>query len=132
MAYIMPTALELSRKERRRYIDAASRRRPLPGPSEEQKEEHRVLLIKVREAAKELKERFGVDRVVLFGSLVQAHWYSSTSDVDLAVRGLKRQDYWEALKVAEDIIGDRNIDLVEIETAFESLRSSIDRYGFEL
>ena len=128
----MPTALELTRKEWRKYVDAASRRPPLPGPTAQEKEERDLLLLQVRKAAKELKKRFGVDRVVLFGSLVQVQWYSSTSDVDLAVQGLRPQDYWGALKLVEDIINNRHIDLVEVEAASESLRSSIDRSGVEL
>lgn len=32
----------------------------------------------------------------------------------------------------EEVIGDRVVDLIEIETAEESLRQAIERYGVEL
>jgi hypothetical protein len=53
--------------------------------------------------------------------------------VDLAVEGLKSgKDYWEAWRVVEEIIADRLVDLIEIETAGESLRQAIQRHGAEL
>ena len=128
----MATALELTRKEWRKFVDAASKRPPFPGPTAKEQAERDVLLIRVKEAAKELKKQFGVDRVMLFGSLVEQQWYSANSDVDLAVHGLKPKDYWQALRVVENIIDNRNIDLVEIEAASQSLRDSIDRFGVEL
>jgi len=54
------------------------------------------------------------------------------SDVDLAVEGLIGEDYWRAWRLAEEIIGDRPVDLIEMETAGESLRRAIQRYGVEL
>jgi predicted nucleotidyltransferase len=41
-----------------------------------------------------LKEEFAVSQVVLFGSLAHQHWFSSTSDIDLAVWGLAKDDYF--------------------------------------
>ena len=79
-----------------------------------------------------LKARFGVRRVVLFGSLAHAAWFVPDSDVDLAVEGLAGDDYWRAWRQIEEIIGDRPVDLIEIEMAGESLRRAIQRYGVEL
>jgi len=79
-----------------------------------------------------LKARFGVRRVVLFGSLAHAAWFVPDSDVDLAVEGLVDGDYWEAWRLVEEVIGDRPVDLIEIERAGESLRRAIERYGVEL
>ena len=36
------------------------------------------------------------------------------------------------VREAEEIIGDRLVDLIEIETAGESLQRAIERYGVEL
>jgi predicted nucleotidyltransferase len=69
---------------------------------------------------------------VLFGSLAHEAWFAPDSDVDLAVEGLASDDYWRAWRLAEEIIGDRLVDLIEIETAGESLRRAIERYGIEL
>jgi len=87
---------------------------------------------RVREAARILKSRFGARRVVLFGSLAHEAWFMPDSDVDIAVEGLAGDEYWQAWKAVEEIIGDRPVDLIEIERAGEPLRRAIERYGVEL
>jgi predicted nucleotidyltransferase len=87
---------------------------------------------RVRQAADALKARFGVRRVVLFGSLAHEAWFVPDSDVDLAVMGLRTEDYWRAWRLAEDIIADRPVDLIDVETAVDSLRRAIERHGVEL
>ena len=128
----MPTALELGREGWKPYLEAA-RRRPAPPelpPAEQQ--ERKQLLSRIREAAAVLKTRFGARRVVLFGSLAHAAWFTPDSDVDLAVEGLTAQDYWQAWRLLEEMISDRSVDLVDVDTAGESLRQAIERYGVEL
>lgn len=128
----MPTTLELTREGRKRYLEAARRR---SAPAELTLAEGRAregLLGRIREAAAVLKSRFGVRRVVLFGSLAHAAWFMPDSDVDLAVEGLVGQAYWQAWRLLEEVIGDHPVDLIEIETAGESLRRAIQRYGVEL
>jgi predicted nucleotidyltransferase len=70
--------------------------------------------------------------VILFDSLAHAAWFMPDSDVDLVVEGLVGDDYWQAWRLVEEIIGDRPVDLIEIETVSESLRRAIQRYGVEL
>ena len=128
----MPTALELTREGWRSYLEAA-RRRPAPPevtPAERRARER--LLERVREAAAVLKARYGARRVVLFGSLAHAAWFMPDSDVDLVVEGLAGDDYWRAWRLVEEIIGDRPVDLIEIEIVGESLKRAIQRYGMEL
>jgi predicted nucleotidyltransferase len=128
----MPTALELTRKGWRHYIEAASRRPALPELTPEEKRERKQLLAKIQEVATMLKSRFAVRRVVLFGSLAHTSWFTPGSDVDLAVEGLDTKGYWQAWRLAEEIIGDHPVDFIEIETAMESLKQAIQRYGVEL
>ena len=128
----MPTALELTRKGWKPYLEAARNRPAPPEPTMEERGERARLLARVREAAAALKARFGVRRVVLFGSLAHGAWFVPDSDVDLAVEGLASTDYWRAWRLVEEIIGDRLVDLIEIEKAGESLRRAIERYGIEL
>ena len=128
----MPTALELTREGWKSYLEAARRR---PGPSEPTPAERQVreqLLDRVREAAILLKTRFGARRVILFGSLAHASWFVPDSDVDLVIEGVAGDDYWQAWRLVEEIIGDRPVDLIEIETVGESMRRAIQRYGMEL
>lgn len=128
----MPTALELTREGWRSYLEAARRR---PAPPEVTSAERRArerLLDRVREAAAVLKARYGARRVVLFGSLAHAAWFVPDSDVDLAVEGLAGDDYWRAWRLVEEIIGDRPVDLIEIEMVGESLKRAIQRHGIEM
>jgi predicted nucleotidyltransferase len=87
---------------------------------------------RIRKAAAILETRFGARRVLLFGSLAQPLWFRADSDVDLAVEGVKVQDYWTAWQAVEEIIDDRPVDFIEMETAGKSLRQTIQDYGLEL
>ena len=129
----MSTALELSRKDWKTYLKAASRRADLPDElTQEERSERERLLGRIRDAAALIKERFGAKRIVLFGSLAHASWFVHDSDVDLAVQGLVGDDYWKAWGLAEKIVKDRPVDFIDIETARESLKRAIERYGIEL
>jgi len=129
----MPTALELTRNGWKSYLEGARRRLVVPDLTDAEKREREQLLGRVRKAAEALKNQFGARRVLLFGSLAQPFWFKQDSDVDLAVEGLKSgKDFWEAWHVVEEILADRLVDLIEIETAGESLRHAIQRYGSEL
>lgn len=128
----MSTALELGREGWKPYLEAVRRRPEPPELTPADQREREQLLARIREAADELKTRFGAQRVVLFGSLAHVAWYTSKSDVDLAVEGLSGKDYWEAWRLLEEMVSDRPVDLVDIETAGESLRQVIERKGIEL
>ena len=52
--------------------------------------------------------------------------------VDISALALGGDQYWDAWRVAEDMIGDRVVDLVEIETAKQSLRRAIEQHGIDL
>ena len=127
----MATALELSREGWKPYIDAARRRRT-PHPTEDESSVRDELVGRARMVATVLKGRFRARRVVLFGSLAQKQWFGPHSDVDLAMEGVSSNQYWDAWRVAEDMIGDRVVDLVEIETAKQSLRRAIEQHGIDL
>jgi predicted nucleotidyltransferase len=128
----MPIASEITLEERRRYIEAFKNRPTLPEPSQEEETEYRQSLSLVREAANVLKERFGVKHVILIGSLAHGAWFTQKSDIDLIADGLKGDKYWQAWKLLEKLIPGRTIDLIEMETAGESLKRAISRYGMEL
>ena len=128
----MATALELKSKGWGRYIDKLSQRPPKPPLSPEQEEERKSLLLRVQQAAEMLKSRYQVSRVVLFGSLAHKSWFISGSDVDLAVEGLKSKEYWQAWRDVEEIIGDKPVDFIEIETAGDSLKRTIDTHGVDI
>lgn len=128
----MPTALELTREGWKSYLETARRRADSPGLTPTERRTRERLLERVREAAIALKIRFGARCVILFGSLAHAAWFMPDSDVDMVVEGLAGDDYWQAWRLVEEIIADRPVDLIEIETASESLQRAIRRHGVEL
>lgn len=128
----MSLALELTPADLKRYRDAARRRAASRTLTPADAAARDDLLKRVRSAAATLKTRYGAKRVILFGSLAHEAWYVADSDVDLAVEGLAGDTIWRAWRAVEEIIGDRPVDLVEVETARESLRNVIERTGVPL
>jgi predicted nucleotidyltransferase len=94
--------------------------------------EREEILARVQEVSEVLKNRFKAKRVILFGSLAHYAWFTEDSDVDLVVEGLMSRNYWKAWKIAEEIIHDRPVDLIEVETCSDSLKRAIERYGIEI
>lgn len=128
----MPTALELTREEWESYLRDGVRRAAPAAPDPGAVKQREALLERVRKAAAQLKARFGVRRVVLFGSLAHEAWFLDDSDVDLAVEGLRSADFWAAWRLAEEVIAVRRVDLVDYEAASDGLRAAIDRHGVEM
>ena len=128
----MPTALELTREQWQPYIEAARHRVKRPKLTVAEQNEREQLLNRVRQVATELKTQFMAERVILFGSLANSDWFSPTSDVDLAVDGLLPDTYWQAWRLAEEIIPNHPVDFVDLKTVKESLRLAILRDGIEL
>jgi predicted nucleotidyltransferase len=125
----MTTILDLTREELDRYRNAARRRAMALRLTPSEVAARDDLLKRVRAAAATLRTRYGAKRVILFGSLAHEAWFSADSDVDLAVEGLTGDSYWQAWRAVEEIIEDRPVDLIDVETARDSLRSAIERSG---
>ena len=128
----MQTALELGRKGWERYLKSGRHKLPKTKLSSSEQKERNRLLNQIQKAADEIKSRFNVRRIVLFGSLAHEGWFVSDSDVDLAVEGIQGDDYWLAWRIVEETIKDRSVDFIEIESSGIALRQAIDRYGLEL
>jgi len=128
----MPTALQLSRDGWQSFVNAARRRGPSSPPSSDEADKRAELLNRIRRAARVLRESFPVGRIILFGSLAHGGWFSPDSDVDLAVEGLAPAHYWKAWRLLEDILADRSVDLIDLDTAGASLRQAIARQGISL
>lgn len=128
----MSTALELGREGWRRYLKGVRRSASVSKDTSAEWQEREDLMARTRKAAEAAKTQCGARRVVLFGSLAHEGWLGSDSDVDLAVEGLVGEAYWEVWRLAEEIIGDRRVDLIDMDAAGRSLRQAIERYGVEL
>lgn len=83
-----------------------------------------------RKCAVTLKEEFGADRVVLFGSMLDLERMWWNSDIDLAVWGLPEKDFFKA-GAAIEWGHDFSIDLVEIQHARPHILKAIEQ-GIEL
>jgi predicted nucleotidyltransferase len=59
-------------------------------------------LKKGEECARMLKERFGVKKVYLFGSVTGSSPWHERSDLDIAVEGLAPEDYFRALSALDE------------------------------
>lgn len=83
-----------------------------------------------RQAAEKLKTEFGVERVLVFGSLTQADRFTQWSDIDLAVWGLIDRNWLRASAAVR--VGDIEINLVDVQTCTPEVLASIEREGVPL
>ena len=123
------TALELSPEELKKYRPLEAIRRRRVETRVEVAERRRRALIVARKAAKLLKEKFGAKEVILFGSLSRRGSFTLYSDIDLAVRGIPSDRFYEAIGVIITFDMEFDIDLVESETCPAALRASIEKDG---
>jgi predicted nucleotidyltransferase len=77
--------------------------------------------------AKLLREQFGVQRVILFGSAAgDAPWHSR-SDLDLVVEGLRPENHLAALNSCYELLPPGlELDLIPVESAWPELRARIE------
>jgi predicted nucleotidyltransferase len=83
-----------------------------------------------RQCSRVLKEQFGVSRVVLFGSMLNAQKMSPRSDIDLAVWDLPESDLFRA-GAAIERGHEFDVDLVEVQKAKPHILKAIEK-GVEL
>lgn len=84
------------------------------------------------QAAKVLKNDFGAEQVIAFGSLVREGLFDRHSDIDLAVTGLAAHSYCRAYVMAWQAVGDFALDLIELEYCPPNIRESILQAGVVL
>lgn len=87
-----------------------------------------------RAVANLLRADYGATRVVVFGSLVRKTLFTPWSDIDLAVWGIKPEQYFSAAGAAMDIGLDSGIkvDLVEPETCSKEFQADIEVDSIEI
>ena len=119
------TAIPLSKMQS--YILTAKRREQ---SRMEKLAQHRAQGMEVaQKAANQLKQEFGAERVVLFGSVLGKGFHEA-SDLDLAVWGLPESLYLKAIARLDGLDGFA-IDLVEAQHAPPHIADAI-RDGMEL
>lgn len=101
-------------------------------------EQHELMLRKdrawetARRAAILLKEKFGVSRVVIFGSLVHKGCFTRWSDVDIAAWGISPEDTFRAMSTVMDVAADIEVNLIDVGVCHPALLDVIEREGIEL
>ena len=126
------TALELSPQAWQAYRpDQMSRR--LSGPADPGTRLRRQRAWRAaRQAAQVLREQFGAQRVVIFGSLAQRGWFTRWSDIDLAAWGVPDERFYLAVATITALSPAFKVDLIDPETCRPRLRQAIEREGIEL
>ena len=120
------TALDLTADELRSY-------RPDRKPAEHQMGTLWAEAWEVaRTAARLLRERFGVKRVIAFGSLVHRERFGRWSDIDLAAWDIPADQFYRAVAVVTGISPDFEVNLVDPAGCRSSVRQSIEREGIDL
>ncbi len=84
-----------------------------------------------RKCANFLKQKYGVTKVVLFGSLLNHEDMNPHSDIDLAVWDLPEQDYFKAVGFLIELANSFSIDLVEVQNVRPYILEAIQE-GLEL
>lgn len=84
-------------------------------------------------AAEILGNEFGVVRVFLFGSLLDKDDFTTHSDIDLGVEGLKTELYFKALsRIWAVLPRGVSLDLIPMEDAAPHIKSNIFTAGIIL
>lgn len=79
-----------------------------------------------QQCAQFLKERFNVDNVYIFGSVVGDGVWHKRSDIDIAVEGLPNKDYMQALFDVYDLLpSGLDLDLITLEKASFRLKERV-------
>jgi predicted nucleotidyltransferase len=85
-----------------------------------------------RKAAQLLRDRYDVSRVRVFGSLVHEGRFHPSSDIDLAVEGLKPADYWEALTSVMFLDDQISVGMVDRATCRPGIWSVVEEEGIDV
>jgi len=83
-------------------------------------------------AAQLLKDSFGAQRVVVFGSLLQPERFHLRSDVDLAVWGLTSTTWLKAMAAVHALSDTIELNLVDVGVCSSELYAVIEREGIAL
>jgi predicted nucleotidyltransferase len=85
-----------------------------------------------RRAATLLKDEYGVQRVVVFGSLTHPDRFTRWSDVDLAAWGLTSTNWLRAIGAVRELSDEVELNLVDVTCCSPELLAAIEREGVPL
>jgi predicted nucleotidyltransferase len=103
---------------------------------EREKEEKRrrdLAIKKAKSVAKTLKERYQAEEIILFGSLIwRTDFLWTGTDIDLIVKGLEDERYFEILADISRISHPFHVDLIPFEKAWPSMKKRALKEGLRL
>jgi predicted nucleotidyltransferase len=94
----------------------------------ERERQRQATMEQARHAARLLRAQFGALEVVAFGSLVRSDHFDDRSDIDLAVRGVPPERFFQAWAAAAAVVS-RSLDLVDLDDCSARLRETIHAEG---
>jgi predicted nucleotidyltransferase len=123
------TALDLPAEALKKYhpLEAIRRRKKKNG--RELSKRRRRASITARKAAKLLRNEFGAQEVILFGSLARRGCFTLFSDIDLATRGIPSDHFFTAVDAVLGLSVEFKIDLAELETCPPAMLKNIENDG---
>jgi len=127
------TALELTVQEWKAYQPGRALARRPKRASPQQGQRRRQAWRVARRAALLLRNEFGANRVVAFGSLARRKAFTDRSDIDLAAWGIPEGRYFAAVAAVTGLSPLFRIDLVDPQNCpSPSVRQAIETEGVEL
>ena len=84
------------------------------------------------EVATLLYEQFGATRVAVFGSLTEPMWFTSKSDIDIAVSGLSHDMYDKAYSKIMNFDSEFKIDFINFDTSKGIFRERIQHQAMPI
>ena len=101
--------------------------------AKEEKRRRQLALKKARAVAKTLKEKYRADEVILFGSLIwRPEFLWVGTDIDLIVKGLEDERYFEILADISAISHPFHVDLIPFEKAWPPIKKRALKEGLRL
>ena len=79
-----------------------------------------------------LKEKYGAEKVIVFGSLLKKNKFHKRSDIDLAVKGIEDHIFYEAYGKIIGEYTDFEVDLIDMKDCKKSLLKVIKEEGKEI
>ena len=82
---------------------------------QEDREKSRLAMTQlIDEALNKLDKKYHLDEVYLFGSVAWSGRFCRNSDVDIAIKGLNKFDYYEFIADISELL-DKRVDVVSLE-----------------
>ncbi|HXF63534.1 MAG TPA: nucleotidyltransferase domain-containing protein [Caldilineaceae bacterium] len=126
------TALDLTPEERQTYrTREAIERRQLADRRQTEARWCRAQQL-ATQAAKLLREEFGAQRVLLFGSAAHRERFTPWSDVDLAAWGIPPERFYAAVAAVTGLDADIKVDLVDPDHCSPGLQAVLVSDGVVL